>query len=385
LPAVCSIDELIGKIRESGLVADSVLESFLQGLQPGTIHTPLHLATALFHAGLLTQFQAEQLLQGKSRGFTVGNYRVLERLGSGGMAVVYLCEHQVLRHRVAIKVLPINAARDVSALKRFYREARAAACVLDHPNFIRVFDIDQEPRGYFLVMEFVYGSLLRDIVLKFGPLDIHRAAHYISQTAGGLQYAHECGLVHRDIKPGNLILERAGLVKILDMGLARFLHDTEDVLTTGILGTPDYLAPEQTQDSHHVDIRAEIYSLGGTFYNLLTGETPFGKGTVAQKLLWHQVRQPTPIRQLRPEVPQEMEAIVNRMMAKNPGQRYQTPAEVVEALRPWTRTPIAPPPEQEMPRLGPAARAWRDTEPQLSLTPRILLRDSDEPPSGSRV
>ena len=154
-----------------------------------------------------------------------------------------------------------------------------------------------------------------------------------------------------DIKPGNLLVDRGGVVKLLDMGLARILTDKEDQLTKkydeNVLGTADYLAPEQVMDSHAVDIRADIYSLGGTFYYLLTGRTPFGDGTVAQKLIWHQTRQPKPIRTFRKDVPEALIAILEKMMAKDRGQRYQTPQEVADALTPWTETPIPPPPEVE--------------------------------------
>src|SRR5579864_6828273 len=229
-----------------------------------------------------------------------------------------------MRRRAAVKVLPAAKADDPASLERFYREARAVAA-LDHPNIVRAYDIDQEENLHFLVMEYVDGSSLQDVVKKSGPLELSRAAHYISQAALGLQHAHEvAGLVHRDIKPGNLIVDRSGTVKILDMGLARFFHDEEDILTKkydeSVLGTADYLAPEQALDSHSVDIRADIYSLGATFYFILTGSTPFSEGTVAQKLIWHQTRQPKSIQTLRPEVPAEMAAIVEKMMAKDPAQ-----------------------------------------------------------------
>ena len=223
----------------------------------------------LVRDGLLTHFQAEQFLQGKWRRFTIGKYKVLETLGAGGMGSVYLCEHKLMRRRVAVKVLPAAKAEDPAALERFYREARAVAA-LDHPNIVRAYDIDQDENLHFLVMEYVDGASLQEIVKKSGPLDVLRACHYIRQAAVGLQHAHEAGLVHRDIKPGNILVDRTGTVKILDMGLARFFHDEEDMLTKkydeNVLGTADYLAPEQALDSHGVDIRADIYSLGATFY-----------------------------------------------------------------------------------------------------------------------
>src|SRR5262249_2875868 len=175
-----------------------------------------------------------------------------------------------------------------------------------------------------------------------------------------LQHAHQAAaLVHRDIKPGNILVDRGGTVKVLDMGLARFFNDELDQITQkydeNVLGTADYLAPEQALDSHNVDIRADIYSLGATLYFCLTGRTPFSEGSVAQKLIWHQTRQPKPIKSFRTDVPDGLLAVLDRMMAKDPAARYQTPAEVFEALTPLTQVPIPPPPEAEMPRLSPAA------------------------------
>jgi serine/threonine protein kinase len=362
MPAPSTTEEFLDLVRKSGVVEDKRLDGQLQKVQAGgpLPSDPRQLAGILVRDGVLTQFQAEQFLQGKWRRFTIGKYKVLERLGQGGMGSVFLCEHKFMRRRTAVKVLPTAKAEDPQSLDRFYREARAVAA-LDHPNIVRAYDIDQDDKLHFLVMEYVDGASLQDVIKRGGPMDVTRAAHYIRQAAVGLQHAHEAaGLVHRDIKPANLLIDRQGVVKILDMGLARFFHDEEDILTKkyddAVLGTADYLAPEQAIDSHGVDIRADIYSLGATFYFLLTGSPPFDKGTVAQKLIWHQSRMPTPIRTVRPEVPEGLAAVVTRMMAKDPAQRYPSPAAVVEALAPWTQTSIPPPPEREMPRLSPAAQ-----------------------------
>ncbi len=182
-------------------------------------------------------------------------------------------------------------------------------------------------------------------------------------------------MVHRDVKPANLLLDRQGVLKILDMGLARFFYDEEDGLTKqhderNILGTADYLAPEQAINSHAVDVRADIYSLGATFYFLLAGKPPFGDGTVAQKLVWHQMRAPAPVGDVRPETPEGLAAIVAKMMAKAPAERYQTPAEVYEALAPWTQTPIPPPPEEEMPKSGRRLRSGSPSDDRLTALPR---------------
>jgi serine/threonine protein kinase len=360
MPAPATADELLALVQRSGVADEAKLRAYTQKLtQSGSMPSePAKLAGVLVRDGVLTYFQAEQLLQGKYKRFTIGKYKVLEKLGAGGMAQVFLCEHKLMRRRVAIKVLPTAKADDPSSLERFYREARAVAAV-DHPNIVRAYDIDQDENLHFLVMEYVDGTNLQDLVKKFGALDIIRACHYIYGASVGLQHAHEIGLVHRDIKPGNILVDRAGVVKVLDMGLARFFNDEEDVLTKkydeNVLGTADYLAPEQALESHTVDIRADIYALGATFYFLLTGNPLFPEGSVAQKLIWHQSRQPKAIRSIRPEVPEEIVAIINKMMAKDREKRYQTPAEVLAALAPWVATPIPPPADKELPQISLAA------------------------------
>jgi serine/threonine protein kinase len=368
MAAPTSSEELVELVRKSGVVEDERLQSFLKALQESgtTITQPIPLAQRMIRDGLITTFQAKQLLSGKWRRFKIsGKYKLLELLGAGGMGAVYLCEHIHMKRLVALKVLPADKLKDPSAVERFYREGRASAA-LDHPNIVRAHDIDQDENLHFLVMEYVDGSSLQDVVARTGPMDVTRAAHYVRQAAEGLHHASECGLVHRDIKPGNLLLDRTGTVKILDMGLARFFGAVKDSVTEKydercILGTADYLAPEQAMQSN-VDVRADIYSLGATFYFLLTGRAPFEEGSVNQKLIWHQLKQPQPITEFRQDVPAELIAVIDKMMAKAPDQRYQTPLEIVEALEPWTMAPIDPPPEAEMPRLSPAIPAGPRTQ-----------------------
>jgi len=207
----------------------------------------------------------------------------------------------------------------------------------------------------------VDGSSMLEIIKKKGPMAVERAAQYIWQSAHGLDHAARVGVIHRDIKPGNILIDRTGAAKILDMGLARFYHSDDDMLTKkydekSVLGTADYVAPEQTINSHDVDVRADIYSLGATFYYLLAGHPPFPEGTISQKLIAHQTRQPVPIRNVRAEVPAGLAAVLERMMAKSISERYQSPAEVCAALAPFIPAEMAPPPEEEMPVLSPAAR-----------------------------
>ncbi|MBX7104548.1 MAG: protein kinase, partial [Gemmataceae bacterium] len=318
--------------------------------------------------GLLTPFQAGLLINGKWRGFQIagGKYKLLQLLGIGGMGKVYLCEHIRMKRLVALKVLPIDQLKDPGAIDRFNREAVAAAA-LNHPNIVKAHDIDQDGNLHFLVLEYVDGSSLHEIVKKHGPLDIPRACHYIAQAAHGLQHAHELGWVHRDIKPGNLLLDRAGTVRILDMGLARYFAPGAASLTQqvggSVLGTADYLSPEQAVDSSEVDIRSDIYSLGATLYFLLAGKAPFENGTVTEKLLAHQLKDPESITKVRAETPKGLETVLKKMMEKKPVRRYQTPAAVIEALAPWTAIPIEPPAPEEMPRLSAALESYQSGVP----------------------
>ncbi|HXG10637.1 MAG TPA: protein kinase [Gemmataceae bacterium] len=361
MPAPATSEEFLDLVRKTDVVDPKVLNDYLEQLRAaGPLPAePNRLAALLVRDGLLTNFQAGLFLLGRTTGFTIGKYRILERLGTGGMGSVFLCEDRNLRRRVAVKVLPPRIAKDPASLARFHREAQVVA-VLDHPNIVHALDFCQDDNLYYLVMEFIDGHSLQEIVDKQGPLDLDRACHYIRQAARGLEHAFKNGLVHRDIKPGNILVDKSGTVKILDLGLARFTDSRNEAITTrfddnSVMGTADYLSPEQAVSLHDVDTRADIYSLGMTFYFLLAGHPPFKEGTVAQKLIWHQLKQPTPIREIRPEVPEELAAILDKMIAKDPARRYQTPGEVDEALAPWTQTPVPRPPEIDGRRLSPAA------------------------------
>jgi serine/threonine protein kinase len=351
MPVPTTTEKLLELVRQSSLVEPATLDEYLKE-HPELPANPNKAAGKLVKDGLLTTYQASQLLAGRHKGFLLGAYKVLEPLGTGGMGAVYLCEQVQLRRRVAVKVMSPKRAPDQSCLQRFYREARAVAA-LDHPNIVRAYDANQANNVHYLVLEYVEGETLDALVRRDGPLHFRQAADYVIQAAMGLQHAHERGLVHRDIKPSNLLVDKQGTLKILDMGLARFFHDNNDNLTKNldngaVLGTADYLAPEQALNSSDVDIRADIYSLGATFYMLVTGKPPFG-GTTSEKLLAHQLKQPPPLHQLPTKVPQGLSAVVQRMMAKDPAQRYQTPAEVVLALSPWSQTWAPPPSSTRLP------------------------------------
>jgi serine/threonine protein kinase len=339
MAAPATSDVFLELLRKSRLVQEERLDAYL--VRKPLPEDPRQAATQMVRDGLITQFQAKQLLAGKHKGFFLGQYKFLDQIGSGGMGAVFLAEHTQMLRRVAIKILPPSKAQNESSLLRFKREAQAIAAV-DHPNIVRAFDVGNEGGYHFLVLEYVEGVSLQEL-LNRGPLSVPHAANMIAQAALGLQHVHECGLIHRDIKPANLLLDRKGVVKILDLGLARMMIDeADDGLTRDrdggvILGTADYLAPEQAINSSAVDIRADIYSLGITFYALLAGKPPFTDMTVAQKLLAHQLRPVVPLPTLRPDVPPELWAVIERMIAKDPAARFQTPGEVVQALLPWAQ------------------------------------------------
>lgn len=262
-------------------------------------------------------------------------YQIVAKLGEGGMGVVYKAEHKVMDRPVALKVINKALTASSVAVERFAREVKVAAR-LSHPNIVTAHDADHCGSLHFLVMEFVEGQSLNRLVQERGPLPVSQACDYVRQTALGLQHAFERGMVHRDIKPHNLMLTPQGQVKILDFGLARLVSQVRpagSLTDTGhLMGTPDFIAPEQARDSHRADIRADIYSLGCTLFYLLTGRPPFPDGTVVQKLAAH-VKQPAPaVSALRHDVPAQVAAIVARMLAKDPGERFQTPAEAAEAL-----------------------------------------------------
>ncbi|MBW3600366.1 MAG: serine/threonine protein kinase, partial [Planctomycetes bacterium] len=286
-------------------------------------------------------------------------YRIVELLGRGGMGDVYRAEHKVMNRPVALKVIKPELVQNDAAVRRFHREVQAAAR-LHHPNIVTAYDAEQAGDLHYLVMEFVDGVDLDEILRERGPLPVEEACDFIRQAAAGLQHAHELGMVHRDIKPHNLMAvgmrnegkpAPSATVKILDFGLASLASEAfEGVPESGgrqptasealpqltqmgaMMGTPDYIAPEQAEDAHQADIRADIYSLGCTFYTLLAGRPPFGEGAVLDKVLAHLEQDPPPLSDFRDDVPAEVETVIQKMMAKDPAERYAVPAEVTEAL-----------------------------------------------------
>lgn len=334
--------KLLEYLRRSKLVADGRLDEVVAEIEAqhdGVLpDDATEVTKVLVERNLLSQWQADNLLRGKYKGYFLGKYKLLGFLGSGGMSSVYLAEHTLMRRKQAIKVLPRKRLTDTSYLERFKLEALATAA-LDHPNIVRAYDIDNEGDVHYLVMEYVPGRDLQTLVSSQGPLDCREAASYIAQAAEGLQHAHDAGLIHRDVKPANLLLDENGRIKILDLGLALFSRGDEASLTLmhneNVLGTADYLAPEQALSSHDVDSRADIYGLGCTLYYVLTGHPPFPEGTLAQRIAKHQTKMPPDIREDRPDCPANLVSICFKMMQKDPKHRYQTMRDVALTLKAW--------------------------------------------------
>ena len=331
--------------------------------------------------GLLTDWHIEKLLAGKYKGFFLGKYKLLGHIGTGGMSSVYLAEHTKLHDRRAIKVLPKKRVSDSSYLARFQLEAKAIAS-LNHPNIVLAYDIDNEGDVHYIVMEYVDGLDLQALVKRDGALDPSTAADVIAQAARGLSHAHEKGVIHRDVKPANLLLDSNHTVRLLDMGLALMGAEEDESLTVAnnenVLGTADYLAPEQALNSHSVDHRADIYGLGCTMYFLLTGQPPFNQGTLAQRIAMHQKAMPKPIRELRKDVPGELEGICVKMIQKEPQYRYQTATDVAEVLERF----VAKVPRGEKVTIGLGERPEFDDDGSSS----ISLDDDDlQPNTGDTV
>jgi WD40 repeat protein/serine/threonine protein kinase len=331
-----SAARLAEALRAARLLEPAALRQ-LPALQ-AQLPDPRALARELVKRAWLTPYQVNALFQGRGHELLLGSYVLLDRLGEGGMGAVYKARNWKLGKVVALKVICQERLGSETAARRFEREIRATA-QLSHPNIVHAYDADRVGDTLLLVMEHVDGSVdFAHLLKQRGPLPVAQACAYVRQAALGLQHAHEHGLTHRDVKPRNLLLAANGTVKLLDLGLARQEQAADgqsaSTLTQEgvIMGTPDYIAPEQALDAHAADIRSDLYSLGCTFYHLLTGRVPFPRGTLTEKLLQHQLELPTPVERLRPDVPPAVAAVVRKLLAKRPEDRYQTPADLAAAL-----------------------------------------------------
>jgi len=372
-------EKLVELVRKSELATPAVIDAALDAIRAennGALpEDSAVLAKALQQHHVVTRWHCDKLLQGKYKGFFLGKHKLLGHIGSGGMSSVYLAEHMMMHTKRAIKVLPQSRLGKSSYLARFQQEAKAIAS-LNHPNIVRAYDIDNQGDTHYIVMEYVDGDDLQTMVKKNGPMAFDKVADYIAQAAHGLQHAHDVGLIHRDVKPANLLVNSADRVKLLDLGLALFSDDKQASLTIDyndkVLGTADYLAPEQALNSHKVDARADLYGLGCTMYFLLTGQPPFPDGTIAQRIAKHQALMPTDVRKLRPQCPGELEGICVKLLQKDPKFRYASAAQTAEVLETWLA-------KYKAERVLQAASGGSGNSSSLN------LGDESEPAAGSKL
>jgi len=369
--ALTSLNGFLTDLREFRILPPQQLAETVGPLQQ-QFPNARTLAQELLRRNWLTPYQANQLLAGQGRSLLLGPYRLLQRLGEGGSGQVFKAEHIMMKRPVALKVLRADLMTDPEMRGRFEREIQVISQIT-HPHVVQAHDAGTVGNTYYLAMEYLQGQDLNRVVRKSGPLPVDQACDFIRQAALALQHIHEHGLVHRDVKPSNLILcEPAGaaivaagdrdrtlalapavarpaaIVKLLDLGLARLYRLDAAERTRSLtandsmtLGTLDYLPPEQAVNFHTVDARGDIYGLGCTFYYLLTGHPPFTEGTVAEILMKHQTADPHPVQQRRPDLPPWVAALVQKMMAKRPEDRLQTAAEVAAALPAPMAIPLA--------------------------------------------
>jgi serine/threonine protein kinase len=364
-----TLEEFIQYLTDIGLMPADEIYDFLDELplnqQPSSAR---RLVQEMQRHDKLTKFQADQILKGKPKRLVLGNYVILERLGQGGMGRVFKARHRRMERVVALKVLPWKARESPEAVSRFHREVRAAAR-LSHPKIVTAYDADEARGIHFLVMEYVEGTDLQTLVLDEGPLGVETAIGYVLQAAEGLEYAHSVKVIHLDIKPANLLLDQHGTIKILDMGLAR-IDDVfgginpgaaEALIQSGkVMGTVDYVSPERADDPEAVDHRADIYSLGCTLFHLLTGRPPYRGSTIKKRIRAHRVEPIPSLCASRHDVPEPLDAVFRRMVAKSPEDRQESMREVIADLSAFReasgpRPPAPNPAENNTPQPSAAA------------------------------
>jgi len=357
-------DKFLNALRRSGLLASDRIDSLVGTAPKRVTRDPDQLGEFLVDRGVLTHFQVSKLKQGTWQGLVLGSYHILSPLGKGGMGTVYLARdtrkpddgRKREKALVALKVLPPKRAREEDRmLARFLREMDMAQRV-SHPHLTKTYEAGDVGGVHYIAMEYIRGMSLRRLIGDHGPLTVARAARLFAEVADGLDHAHELGLVHRDLKPANIMVTPNGHAKVLDLGLALAVDEElpEDKTIVGgqgyVVGSMDYIAPEQVDDPTQVDARADLYALGCSLYFALTGQPPFPGGTSVEKMKRHRTKYPDPISDFNPTVPAEFARIVERLMEKSPSRRYSTAAAARDALRPWAsedpETPLDRDPDQ---------------------------------------
>jgi serine/threonine protein kinase len=380
----------------SGLVTEAQIEDAFSAIRhppggpslPDVVIDDLLLAAMLVEMGVLTAYQADQLKSGR-RKLSLGPYIVTDWIAQGGMGQVFKAVHEMMGREVAIKVLPLSKSTP-EAISKFNREIRTQA-QLDHPNLVRAYDAGHDGNVHYLVTEYVPGTDLRRLVRNEGKLTMQQAAQIISQAALGLEHAHECGLIHRDVKPGNILVTPKGVAKVSDLGLSGWLDEGRNDPRAGkVVGTPDYLSPEQIKTPAKITPASDIYSLGCTLYYAITGKVPFPGGTAAEKARRHCEDTPWHPRRFNSDVSEEYVEIIADMMEKEPADRVPSAAEVVARLEPWSsqsaealptrrlaRSPWTPPP---LPGSDEAVDVLVDTESE-----GVPARTDDSPSQLSQA
>ena len=372
------LSQFVESLTQSGLMTSQQVEAFIEKLPPEKKpEDGKTLAQELVRHKKLTKFQAQAVYQGKTKGLTLGDYVVLDRIGQGGMGQVFKARHKVMKRIVALKTLPSAATNSPRAVQRFHREVEVAAR-LSHPNIVTAHDAGESHGLHYLVMEHVDGDDLATVVKQRGRLTVKTVIDYILQAAKGLEYAHKQKVIHRDIKPSNLLLDREGTIKVLDMGLARLNQtmgpdqsEQETLTGTGqVMGTIDFLPPEQAENTKQADERSDIYSLGCTLYYLITGQAIYSGDTTVMKILAHRETEIPSLRRELPEVSEQLDAIYQKMVAKKPDDRYGSMAEVIAELEKC----VSPP--EEIPETatfeGFSLKGVAASEPTLDLNMPVI-------------
>jgi serine/threonine protein kinase len=337
------------------------------------------IAAQLVRMGVLTHYQADQLLAGRTK-LNLGPYLITDWIGQGGMGQVFKAVHKMLGRESAAKVLPLHKTTP-EAVESFRREIRAQA-KLDHPNLVRAFDAGEDGNVHYLIVEYVPGTDLRRLVRTKGKLTVQQASNIIKQAAEGLDHAHERNLIHRDIKPGNILVTPDGIAKLSDLGLAFYLNDPNDPRAGKIVGTADYLSPEQIRTPDKITSNSDIYSLGCTLYYAVTGKVPFPGGNSHSKARRHLEETPWHPRRFNDEVSDDFVDLIGDMMEKNPSERIQRASEVAERLSPWAadNSPLLDEELDDRPRWTPAPVAsvdTQDTDPNLDVADMALSELSE--------
>ncbi|MDZ4684288.1 MAG: protein kinase [Planctomycetaceae bacterium] len=327
-----TLEQFARQLTDSGLFAADEVGALRAASRAADAE---HFARELVKQKRLTAFQAQQVYAGKAKSLVLGNYVILDKLGQGGMGMVLKAEHRRMKRIVALKVLSPNVTKTKDVVARFHREVQAAA-KLEHPNIVSAYDADEANGTHFFVMQYVAGEDLSSLVKTKGPLPVESAVSCVLQAARGLEFAHRQGVIHRDIKPANLLLDGKGVVKILDMGLARIEGDTgalAELTNTGaVMGTVDYMAPEQARNTKTADARSDIYSLGISLWYLLVARPAYNGQTLTERLLAHQSDPIPSLCAARSDVPAALDAVFQKLVAKRPADRYQTMTAVIDAL-----------------------------------------------------